>query len=261
VVSLSDYEWLTERDKERSATVSGIPYLLKALQPVREKRIVRLLDIGCGFGGLTRLVGEHLGIDELHGIDIDERILEEALGKGVQARRVDVQKETLPYADGFFDLVISLGMIDYLPTFDPLVREVNRVLAPGGHALASLPNLASWHNRLALLLGYQPRDVEISDSLLAGVLPSYRGDVPSGHIHTATTKAFIQLMEFHGFSTVRISSGSWQTRRRNAVLVAMDRILSKRATLARRFFYLGRKVSRASMEEARAGWWQTRKRT
>jgi len=61
---------------------------------------------------LSRVVAEWLGAEEVHGIDIDEAVLAEAIGKGVRAVQHDVASSPLPYSSGYFDLVITLGMMD-----------------------------------------------------------------------------------------------------------------------------------------------------
>jgi SAM-dependent methyltransferase len=239
-VDLAPADWITSNDLQRSATATMLGDLRRALKPVARADCHRILDIGCGFGGLTKFVGGHCGAAEVHGIDTDARALREARSKGVFAHQVNVSQEPLPFPDCHFDLVFSLGMLDFLPCFDGMIREIFRVLRPGGHALISLPNLASWHNRFFLLMGYQPRDVEVSREVIVGVHPYYRRDPkPTGHIHTTTSRAFRELMEYHGFRTVRISAGRPNGRRKAWPLVALDTVLSLSPSLARRFFYLG----------------------
>src|SRR5437867_4322044 len=200
--------WITARDHDRSQTTHMLPYLYEALRPLRGRSLGRLLDIGCGFGGLTRLVADHLRIAEAHGLDVDAVALEEARDKGVVTRRVDIREGRLPFSENSFDLVTCFGVLDYLPDFDPMLREIYRVLQPGGYALISLPNLAGWQNRLFLLLGYQLRDVEVSRERVVGVHRWYASDShPVGHIHTVTVGAFRELMEHHGFHTVRVTRG------------------------------------------------------
>lgn len=230
---------LTERDFSRSRTSYDLDDLEDALQPlVTSGPVNRLLDVGCGFGGLSALVGEAIGAKEVHGLDIDDRVVDEARSKGVRVELADAGGAPLPYPDGHFDIVMTLGMMDYLVHFDAMVREVNRVLPPGGRVLVSLPNLASWHNRLSLLLGYQPRDVEISNEVLAGVIGRYKGE-PAGHIHVPTVRAFTELMEHHGFRTLRLTGGRPRMNKTNPVLRLADAALTRWPTLARRFYYLG----------------------
>src|SRR5712692_9433194 len=119
-------QWITARDYERSATTHMLGAVFEALRPLEGQRLDRLLDIGCGFGGLTRLVADHLGLAEAHGIDRDAVALEEARTKGVVTHCLEVGVAPLPFPDGSFDLLMSFGMLDYLPEFGSLLREVRR---------------------------------------------------------------------------------------------------------------------------------------
>ena len=62
----------------------------------------------------------------------------------------------LPYDDGTFDVVCSNQVIEHLSDTDTFVAELHRVLRPGGFAVTSTENLASWHNVASLTLGWQP---------------------------------------------------------------------------------------------------------
>jgi methionine biosynthesis protein MetW len=231
--------WITDNDRIRERTSHDLGGLRRALRPLRTSSARRVLDIGCGFGGLAKLVGETIGASEVHGVDIDPQVLAEARSKGVEAVLVSADEAVLPYPDEYFDVVMTLGIMDEMPSFDGLLREIHRVLAPGGHVLVSLPNLASWHNRMMLLLGYQPRDVEISREVLVGVPAGYAGELPDGHIHIPTLRAFTELMEHHGFAMVKLSRGRPMMRSVHPLLRLVDSVLTRRVSLARRFYYLG----------------------
>lgn len=60
----------------------------------------------------------------------------------------------LPYADNTFDRVSCWEMMEHF-NFNPVpfVREIYRVLKPGGHAYITVPNLAKLDHRLTLLFG------------------------------------------------------------------------------------------------------------
>jgi ubiquinone/menaquinone biosynthesis C-methylase UbiE len=239
---MADVErWITDNDRVRARTSHDLAGLHRALRPLRGCPARRVLDIGCGYGGLAKYVGESIGATEIHGLDIDPQVLDEARSKGVNAVLVSADQAVLPYPDGYFDVIMTLGIMDEMPTFDGLLREINRVLAPGGHVLVSLPNLASWHNRMMLLLGYQPRDVEISCEVLVGVPAGYAGELPDGHIHIPTLRAFTELMEHHGFAMVQLSRGRPVMRSVHPLLRFVDVVLTRRVSLARRFYYLGSK--------------------
>ena len=64
--------------------------------------------------------------------------------------------DRLPYDDESFDVVCSNQVIEHLARTDNFVSEILRVLRPGGYAVTSTENLASWHNIAALALGWQP---------------------------------------------------------------------------------------------------------
>jgi SAM-dependent methyltransferase len=233
--------WITDNDRIRTRTTHDLPGLFQAVRPLRDVPARRFLDIGCGFGGLTKLVGESIGVADVHGVDIDPQVLDEARSKGVEAVLIDAEEAALPYPEEHFDVIMTLGIMDQMPAFDGLLREINRVLAPGGRVLVSLPNLASWHNRMLLLLGYQPRDVEISGEVLVGVPACYAGHEPDGHIHIPTVRAFTELMEHHGFALVHLSRGRPHVRSVHPVLRLVDSVLTRRVSLARRFYYVGSK--------------------
>jgi SAM-dependent methyltransferase len=231
--------FVTDNDRGRSRTAFSLDELRRAAEPMRRDSLTRMLDIGCGFGGLSSAVGQYVGAKEVHGVDIDPRVVEEAGSKGVEVVLQDAGADALPYPDGHFDVVMTLGMMDYLVSFDPMLREVNRLLAVGGNVLVALPNLSSWHNRMMLLAGYQPRDIEISSERLVGLPRGYEGEGPAGHIHIPTTKAFTELMEYHGFRTVKLTAGRPAQRPAHPVLRMADAVLGSRPSLARRFYYVG----------------------
>jgi len=93
-----------------------------------------VLDVGCGLGELAdRLHREH-GLDVV-AIDLSPRMVELARERGVDARLGDIQE--LPFSDGEFDVVVANWVLYHVADIDGALREVTRVLAPGGHVLAA----------------------------------------------------------------------------------------------------------------------------
>lgn len=95
----------------------------------------RLLDVGCGTGHQLRDLGAR-GF-QISGVDGSEEMLKVArrINPGVDIRAGDV--EALPYENGSFDWVLSIEVLRYLPDFRLTVREMGRVLAPGGTAVVT----------------------------------------------------------------------------------------------------------------------------
>lgn len=99
---------------------------------------MRALDVGCGTGSLVvELVRRHPGV-EVTGLDPDPLALRRARRKleraGLEARLDEGFADALPYADGSFDRVFSSFMFHHLsrPAKEGMLREVQRVLVPGG---------------------------------------------------------------------------------------------------------------------------------
>ena len=70
----------------------------------------RLLDVGCGWGGLARFAAREFGV-EVHGITLRQRVADAGLAAQVQLELLDYRD--LPQ-DGRFDKVVSVGMFEHV---------------------------------------------------------------------------------------------------------------------------------------------------
>ena len=102
-----------------------------------------VLDIGCGAGGIdVLLVGTH-GAGYVTGIDVEDTVLAHAreraekAGHGAQIGLVKVVPGPLPFPPQTFDIVFSKDSIVHIPDKHALMRDVFRVLKPGGWFVAS----------------------------------------------------------------------------------------------------------------------------
>jgi ubiquinone/menaquinone biosynthesis C-methylase UbiE len=102
-----------------------------------------VLDLGCGSGeaasGLIALgAGSVVGIDiSLTELVMGRKLLEE---QGIDAYLVAGCAESLPFADGLFDLVFSPDVIEHVADQSQYLGEARRVLKPGGQLLMNSPN-------------------------------------------------------------------------------------------------------------------------
>jgi SAM-dependent methyltransferase len=96
----------------------------------------RVLDIGCGGGTVTTELA-HSG-HEVHGLDVLSSSVERANARGLRAQVHDVQKG-LPFPEESMDTVVALDILEHV--LDPLalLREIDRVLRPGGTLVTALP--------------------------------------------------------------------------------------------------------------------------
>jgi SAM-dependent methyltransferase len=116
-----------------------------------------MLDVGCWGGASLERMSAHNMFRELHGVDLLESSVQAARARGMKAEVVDLNQQSLPYDEGFFDAVTCLAVIAQL--FDPgwALFEIRRVLRPSGQLILSVPNVACLPNRLKLLVGRRPR--------------------------------------------------------------------------------------------------------
>lgn len=126
------------------ATADGFTYHFH----VRRARVLELLperlgkvvDLGCGPGVMVEAVLARGGTFE--GIDYSPEMVKEAAEKfpgrpGVSFQQGDI--EALPLADATYDQVICMAVIEYLRSPDPALREIARILKPGGTAIVTVP--------------------------------------------------------------------------------------------------------------------------
>lgn len=101
----------------------------------------RVLEVGCGRGGLLKAIGDRLECD-LHGVDFVNAYAEEAskrTGPTVTITVANVQ-ERLPYPGSHFDVVFAMEVLEHLKFPERCLAEVRRVLKDGGKAILSIPN-------------------------------------------------------------------------------------------------------------------------
>lgn len=115
----------------------------------------RVLDIGCQGGHQVALLASEF--DELFGIDICEYQAMWQLFPQVRFSVFDVDSGPLPFPDSHFRSVLCTNLLEHVFDVFGTVREIERVLVPGGTAFISVPNVASWRHVRNLMRGRVPR--------------------------------------------------------------------------------------------------------
>jgi trans-aconitate methyltransferase len=146
----------------------------------------RILDLGCGDGQLTqKLIAT--GAD-VTGVDASAEMVAAARTRGVAA---DVAKaESLRYSDASFDAVFSNAALHWVQDQDGMMREVHRVLRPGGRFVAEMGGLGNI--------------AAIRVALSAVLLHHGFGDREEGVNYYPTPEGYSQRLTTHGFTVERM---------------------------------------------------------
>jgi ubiquinone/menaquinone biosynthesis C-methylase UbiE len=115
----------------------------------------RVLEIGVGTG---LSFAHYPQVEELVGVDPSEPMLRRARHRAAELARdvtlVEASAEALPFEDEAFDTVVSLAVLCTVDDPARVLREIRRVLRPGGrfvfleHVRSSDETLAQWQDRL-----------------------------------------------------------------------------------------------------------------
>ncbi len=154
-----------------------------------------ILDAGCGNGWIASLYRNN---HTVVGIDIADANLRRIDELGILAVKHNLDA-SLPFADSVFDTVVCSEILEHILCPDGLLREIMRVLKPGGRVILTVPNLHCFRNRRDVLLGKYTPFVEFR-------VYSDRTDqlshVGVQHIHHYTLKGMHSILSTIGFERI-----------------------------------------------------------
>ena len=138
-------------------------------------RAAEMLDAGCGTGGLIRRLAPRAPAWRWHGVDLLPLACELARERGVADVR-QAALEALPWNDGEFEAVVSADVLYHLDDDAAGLRELARVLRPGGTLVVNVPAypwLWSYHDAAVHSRRRYGRR-ELTDKIAAAGLASVR---------------------------------------------------------------------------------------
>ena len=144
----------------------GRPIVRRFLEAARPYR--QVLDLGAGKGA-DLLAARALQPDcALHAIETFPPNVALLQQQGIAVTALDLERAPLPFADRSIEVVIANQILEHTKEVFWIWHEIARVLAPGGQLILGVPNLASAHNRLLLLLGRQPSVIKTASAHVRG---------------------------------------------------------------------------------------------
>lgn len=194
------YDWLTKLYDPLISTFMPEKQFRNALiEQALLKQGSRVLDFGCGSLTLSLLAAERHPKANFHAIDVDEKILTIAKGKlvksEVQVSLLQYDGSTLPFADGYFDRVVSSLVFHHLTKEQKkrALNEIFRVLKSNGQL-----HIADWGKaknvfmRGAFYLVQMLDGFKTTTDNIKGLLPEYI--YQAGFEDVTETKSFATIL-------------------------------------------------------------------
>jgi methionine biosynthesis protein MetW len=112
----------------------------------------RVLDLGCGGGGLLALLQRERQCRG-YGVELDDAKVLDCVKRGVNVIQRNLEEGLSIFENDSFDVVLQLNTLQNLRNTEAMLRETARV---GRLGIVSFPNFAHWPNRLSVLRGRMP---------------------------------------------------------------------------------------------------------
>ncbi|UXH44071.1 class I SAM-dependent methyltransferase [Rossellomorea vietnamensis] len=120
------------------------PETLWTIENLQLQKNERILEIGCGAGFAMKLIASSNGSYSVTGLDVSETLLQSAALRNKKAIRqkqmslVHGRVEEMPFPDEEFTAVFSIHSVYFWEDLSKSLKEIERVLSPGGTALITL---------------------------------------------------------------------------------------------------------------------------
>lgn len=123
--------------------VIGKPLALNLVSAAALRPGERVLDVACGTGVVARLAAEHVGPrGAVAGLDVNPgmlKVAESLIPAGHSTEWHEASAETMPLPEGGFDVAFCQLGLQFMSDKPAALREIRRVLAPGGRFLFNVP--------------------------------------------------------------------------------------------------------------------------
>lgn len=115
----------------------------------------RILDAGCGEGHLLERLHRLSPHSHYYGVDITQAALEKAQERCPWATLKSANLSGTGFPPAYFDVVVCTEVLEHVYEYEAVIRELKRVLRPGGRLILTFPNETLW-TCCRFLLGRKP---------------------------------------------------------------------------------------------------------
>jgi SAM-dependent methyltransferase len=216
-------------ETHRRYTEGDDDYIPVELGHIAPEPGLRVLDVGCGPGRVAANLRD-AGVDYI-GFDLSAGLLREA-HTHTSGQYVQADAQWLPIADAQFDRVLSLNALYHVPDWQQALRELRRVVRPGGRVVLStngpdaIKRIYDVHHEAALELGYTPLPFTGSWFNL-GHLPEVQAVFPTVVCHVQETALVFPdpepALRFYATNRIDMVEGWQQSTEHRARLLPLVR--------------------------------------
>jgi SAM-dependent methyltransferase len=197
----SDKKYYLEYHKNRfKETLDSIPSL---------KNGTKLLDIGPTH--FTLVVKHVFPGYSISAIDISDSWAARMSKAGIEFRICDLARQPIPFDSDCFDVVLFTEVLEHVfAPHERILKDIGRVMKKNARLVFSMPNIATFTNRIRFLFGVNPTTW------------AFRESQKHGHLHEFTKKEATDLLEKCNFSISRYRYID-NCRRQNTKIPRADR--------------------------------------
>lgn len=207
----SFYETHYGQRADEAVTRIALKMLGRVYHP--SKRPLSILDVGCGDMIIFSQLVEQLKIlypesqIDAEGWDVSEAAIDRARRNGCVARLASITDEVDSSLHDRFDMIVFFEVLEHIANTDQAMRNLYNMLKPDGVLLLSTPNLASWYNRIFLLLGMEPHCMEVSYEHYRFGNPITQKMIkgpPAGHLRLFAWRALKEYLRYFNFEIMAV---------------------------------------------------------